>query len=132
MITKLKLSDYATKEQKLEALYEKLDYLLDYQTPKYIKSEPILIVDGLKGNTFYTTLEGTYNINFVNVVPGESGFIKVYITAASTITPPLGSKIANGVGPDIPLTSTPGAEDIINYYMDECEVLNFSVISNLS
>lgn len=131
MITKLKLSNYITIDQKLEALYEKIDFLFDYQKPKFLKPDPVIELDGLKGNTFYVSLNGIYTLDVKNVIPGESGYIKVYNVGVSTLTPPAGSKIANG-GSTIPLTSTIGSEDIVAYYMDEREILNFSVISNLS
>jgi hypothetical protein len=76
--------------------------------------------DQTKGATAAITLTGNATLSITNEVAGMYGLIRVTqdATGSRTLTLPGGSKVINGGGGDVALTTTAGATDVLSYFYD--------------
>jgi hypothetical protein len=78
------------------------------------------IWDQTKGSTAAITLTANATLSITNAVAGMYGLVRVTqdATGSRTLTLPAGSKVINGGGGAITLTSTAGATDVLSYFYD--------------
>jgi hypothetical protein len=76
--------------------------------------------DQTKGATAAVTLTGNATLSITNAVAGMYGLIRVTqdATGSRTLALPTGSKVINGGGGVVTLTSTAGATDVLSYFYD--------------
>ena len=76
--------------------------------------------DQTKGATAAVTLTANATLSITNVVAGMYGLIRVTqdATGSRTLTLPAGSKVINGGGGVVTLTTTAGATDVLSYFYD--------------
>jgi len=76
--------------------------------------------DQTKGATAAVTLTGNATLAITNEVAGMYGLIRVTqdATGSRTLTLPAGSKVINGGGGVVALTTTAGATDVLSYFYD--------------
>jgi predicted transcriptional regulator len=76
--------------------------------------------DQTKGATAAVTLTGNTTLSLTNAVTGMYGLIRVTqdATGSRTLTLPAGSKVINGGGGVVALTTTAGATDVLSYFYD--------------
>ena len=76
--------------------------------------------DQTKGATAAVTLTGNATLSITNEVVGMYGLIRVTqdATGSRTLILPAGSKVINGGGGAVALTTTAGATDILSYFYD--------------
>jgi len=76
--------------------------------------------DQTKGATAAVTLTANATLSITNVVAGMYGLIRVTqdATGSRTLTLPAGSKVINGGGGIVELTTTAGATDVLSYFYD--------------
>jgi hypothetical protein len=76
--------------------------------------------DQTKGATAAVTLTANATLSITNVVAGMYGLIRVTqdATGSRTLTLPAGSKVINGGGGVVALTTTAGATDVLSYFYD--------------
>ena len=76
--------------------------------------------DQTKGATAAVTLTGNSTLSITNAVTGMYGLIRVTqdATGSRTLTLPGGSKVINGGGGVVALTTTAGATDVLSYFYD--------------
>jgi hypothetical protein len=76
--------------------------------------------DQSKGATAAVTLTGNATLAITNEVVGMYGLIRVTqdATGSRTLTLPGGSKVINGGGGAVALTTTAGATDVLSYFYD--------------
>jgi hypothetical protein len=78
------------------------------------------IWDQTKGSTAAITLTANATLSITNAVAGMYGLVRVTqdATGSRTLTLPAGSKVINGGGGAVTLTSTAGATDVLSYFYD--------------
>jgi hypothetical protein len=76
--------------------------------------------DQTKGATATVTLTGNSTLSITNIVAGMYGLIKVKqdATGSRTLTLPAGSKVINGGGGAVTLTTAANAVDVLSYFYD--------------
>jgi len=76
--------------------------------------------DQTKGATATVTLTGNSTLSITNAVAGMYGLIKVKqdATGSRTLTLPAGSKVINGGGGVVALTTAANAVDVLSYFYD--------------
>jgi hypothetical protein len=76
--------------------------------------------DQTKGATAAVTLTANANLSITNAVAGMYGLIRITqdATGSRTLTLPAGSKVINGGGGVVGLTTTAGATDVLSYFYD--------------
>jgi predicted transcriptional regulator len=76
--------------------------------------------DQTKGATAAVTLTANATLSITNVVTGMYGLVRVTqdATGSRTLTLPAGSKVINGGGGVVALTTTAGATDVLSYFYD--------------
>ncbi|MBB6500846.1 hypothetical protein [Pedobacter cryoconitis] len=76
--------------------------------------------DQTKGATATVTLTGNSTLTITNAIAGMYGLIKVKqdATGSRTLTLPTGSKVINGGGGLVTLTTTANAIDVLSYFYD--------------
>jgi hypothetical protein len=76
--------------------------------------------DQTKGATAAVTLTANTTLSITNAVAGMYGLIRVTqdATGSRTFTLPAGSKVINGGGGAVALTTTAGATDVLSYFYD--------------
>jgi glycyl-tRNA synthetase alpha subunit len=78
------------------------------------------IWDQTKGATAAVTLTANASLSITNDVAGMYGLIRITqdATGSRTLTLPAGSKVINGGGGVLALTTTAGATDVLSYFYD--------------
>jgi hypothetical protein len=76
--------------------------------------------DQTKGATAAVTLTANATLSITNEVAGMYGLIRITqdATGSRTLTLPAGSKVINGGGGIVTLTTTAGATDVLSYFYD--------------
>ena len=76
--------------------------------------------DQTKGATSAVTLTGNATLSITNELAGMYGLIRVTqdATGSRILTLPAGSKVINGGGGAVALTTTAGATDVLSYFYD--------------
>ena len=76
--------------------------------------------DQTKGANASVTLTGNSTLSIANAAAGMYGLIKIQqdATGSRTLTLPSGSKVINGGGGAVTLTTTAGAIDVLSYFYD--------------
>jgi hypothetical protein len=92
-------------------------YSSTFQTLTYASS---LTWDQTKGCTSAVTLTGNATLSITNAVAGMYGLIRVTqdATGSRTLALPAGSKVINGGGGVVTLTTTADATDVLSYFYD--------------
>ena len=92
-------------------------YSSTFQTLTYASS---LTWDQTKGTSATVTLTGNATLSITNATAGMYGVLKVVQDAAGshTLTLPSGSKVINGGGGAVTLTTTANAIDMLSYFYD--------------
>jgi hypothetical protein len=92
-------------------------YTTTFQTPAFGST---ITWDQTKGATAAVTLTGNATLALTNAVAGMYGLIRVTqdVTGSRTLTLPGGSKVINGGGGVVALTTTAGATDVLSYFYD--------------
>jgi hypothetical protein len=93
------------------------DYTTTFQTLSFGST---ITWDQTKGATAAVTLTGNATLAITNEVVGMYGLIRVTqdATGSRTLALPAGSKVINGGGGVVGLTTTAGATDILSYFYD--------------
>ena len=134
MIPKINTIDLITKDQKEELIISTINKLIDLQKPLFLKDGPTITWDIQKGYNAHVTLKGNRTLVITNLTPGDYGTIVVSqdIVGARTLTVPAGSIVSNNGLGSLTLTPIVYAKDIVCFYYDQNEVLNFNVVNNLT
>jgi hypothetical protein len=76
--------------------------------------------DQTKGSTSAVTLTGNATLSVINAVAGMYGLVRVTqdATGSRALTLPAGSKVINGGGGAVTLSSTGGSTDVLSYFYD--------------